>query len=307
MKYIVTGANGFVGSALVKELLSHSETEKVLCVDLARNIDRLPNNPKVEFVALSIEKIEKLPSLIGTDSYDIMFHFAWMGSAGPLRSDENVQTKNALWTVGCLRAATKMGVKKFIVAGSIMEFESYEAMYTQGTKPGLPYIYGVGKALAHELCKPIANSLGVSLVWSYITNTYGVGEKSPRFINSTLRKIIANEKLEFTAGTQNYDFIYISDVARAFYLLGIKGIANNGYVIGSGKAKPLKEFILEMIEANGPGNHPYFGDVPFTGINLPLEMFSTSQIEKDCGFKPTISFAEGTRMTMEWLKEEDSK
>lgn len=302
MKYIVTGANGFVGSNLVKELLSHSETEKIVCVDLSRNKERLPDNPKVEFITMSIADINKLPTYVKKNDIDVFFHFAWVGSAGPLRSNENVQTQNALWTVNCLRTASELGIKKFVVAGSIMEFEAHEAIYAQGTKPGLPYIYGVGKVLAHELCKPIANSLNIDLIWAYITNTYGVGEKSPRFINNTMRKIIHHERLEFTAGTQNYDFIYIDDVARAFYLLGSKGIANNGYIIGSGQAKPLKEFILEMVNANAPDNPPHFGDVPFTGTNLPLSVFSTEQIEKDCGFHAEISFAEGTKRTMEWLE-----
>jgi UDP-glucose 4-epimerase len=137
--------------------------------------------------------------------------------------DENVQVQNAMWTVACLRTAKAIGCKRFVCAGSIMEFEAHEAIYAQESKPGMPYLYGVGKVLAHELCKPIANQLGIDLVWAYITNAYGVGESSPRFINTTLRKINNYEKLEFTSGTQNYDFIYIDDVAEAFYLLGIKG------------------------------------------------------------------------------------
>ncbi|MFA6832857.1 MAG: NAD(P)-dependent oxidoreductase [Bacteroidaceae bacterium] len=306
MKYIVTGACGFVGSALVKELLSHNKTEKVLCIDKIKNESRIPNDPRIEFLSLSIDSIDSLTDLIHGETYDVFYHYAWVGSAGPLRMDEKVQTQNALWNVNCLREAKKVGCKKFVAAGSIMEFEVHAVMYAQGTKPGMAYIYGVGKVLAHELCKPIANELGIDLVWAYITNAYGVGESSPRFINTTMRKIIHGERLEFTAGTQNYDFLYIDDVARAFRLLGEKGKANRGYIIGSGNARPLKKFILEMTNSNCPDNPPHFGDVPFTGTNLPLETFSTKPIEEDCGFKSEISFAEGTRRTMEWLKETEN-
>ena len=305
MKYIVTGACGFVGSALVKELLSHNKTEKVLCIDKIKNESRIPNDPRIEFLSLSIDSIDSLTDLIHGETYDVFYHYAWVGSAGPLRMDEKVQTQNALWNVNCLREAKKVGCKKFVAAGSIMEFEVHAVMYAQGTKPGMAYIYGVGKVLAHELCKPIANELGIDLVWAYITNAYGVGESSPRFINTTMRKIIHGERLEFTAGTQNYDFLYIDDVARAFRLLGEKGKANRGYIIGSGNARPLKKFILEMTNSNCPDNPPHFGDVLFTGTNLPLETFSTKSIEEDCGFKPEISFAEGTRRTMEWLRKVD--
>ena len=140
-----------------------------------------------------------------------------------------------------------------------------------------------------------------------ITNTYGVGEVSPRFVNTTLRKIINSEPLRFTAATQNYDFVYVTDVAKAFYLIAKKGKPFCEYIIGSSSARPLKEFILEMQEELAPDNIPIFGDIPFTGTNMPLSVFDTSNTEEDCGFKAQISFAEGTRRTMEWLKTINSK
>ena len=301
MRAIVTGANGFVGSALVKKLIK--EGHEVLAIDISFAKPRFEPNKLVKTMELSIEKIASLKECVKHGEYDTFYHFAWLGSAGPLRSDEKVQTRNALWTVDCLRVAHELGCKKFICAGTIMEFEVHEVMYAQGTKPATPYIYGVGKVLAHELCKPLANELGIDLVWSYITNAYGVGENSPRFINTTLRKIIAKEPLEFTSGMQNYDFIYIDDVAEAFYLLGLKGKANKAYLIGSGDAKPLREFIKEMCEENSKDNPPLFGNVPFTGVNVPLETFSIKELVEDCGFKPKVSFKEGTRLTLEWLKE----
>ena len=302
MRAIVTGANGFVGSNLVKKLVKNNI--EVLAIDLSFNPSRLEENQLIEKVELSIDSIYSLKDKVNKE-YDLFYHFAWIGSAGPLRTDEKVQVQNAMWTVDCLRVAHEIRCKKFICAGTIMEYEVHAAMYAQGSKPSLPYIYGVGKVLAHELCKPIANQLGIDLVWAYITNAYGVGEKSPRFINTTLRKIINNEPLEFTAGTQNYDFVYIDDVANAFYLIGLHGKANKGYMIGSGNARPLREFIIEKCNANAGDNKPLFGNVPFTGVNVDIDTFNISEIVNDCGYKAEISFAEGTRRTIEWLKEVD--
>ena len=302
MRAIVTGANGFVGSNLVKKLIENNI--EVLAIDLSFDSSRLDDNKMIEKLELSIDDIESLKGKVNKE-YDMFYHFAWVGSAGHLRTDEKVQVQNAMWTVDCLRVAHEIGCKKFICAGTIMEYEVHAAMYAQESKPGMPYIYGVGKVLAHELCKPIANQLGIDLIWAYITNAYGVGEKSPRFINTTLRKIINNEPLEFTAGTQNYDFVYIDDVANAFYLIGLHGKANKGYMIGSGNARPLKEFIIEMCNANAGDNKPLFGNVPFTGVNVDIDTFEISELVNDCGFKPEVNFAEGTRRTINWLKEVD--
>ena len=164
------------------------------------------------------------------------------------------------------------------------------------------YIYGMGKHIAHCLCKSVAADIGIDLLWPMITNAYGEGEYSPRFINTTLRKIINNEPLQFTAATQNYDFVYVTDVARAFYLIAEKGKAFCEYMIGSGNARPLKEFILEMVSACDKSATPIFGNVPFTGTNMPITTFSISAIHNDCSFTPEVSFAEGTKRTMDWLK-----
>lgn len=108
-------------------------------------------------------------------------------------------------------------------------------------------------------------------------------------------------------GTQNYDFVYIDDVARAFYLIGKNGKPFNEYLIGSSNAKPLKEFLLEMKAAIAPDLDFIFGDIPFTGINLPLEKYDCSKTETDTGFKAKISFGEGCKKTMEWLKKVEAK
>ena len=59
----------------------------------------------------------------------------------------------------------------------------------------------------------------------------------------------------------------------------------------------------KLVAVVAPDAAPIFGDVPFTGVNMPLEAFDTTPIQEDCGFKTTVSFAEGTRRTMEWLKQ----
>lgn len=298
-KVIITGGNGFVGSNTVKYFLSQGI--KVLSVDLADKSSFEAEN--LTYLQCDVFNAEELKSKIPAGTYDTFVHFAWAGSAGTARVDYNLQMKNALMTVECLKVAKELGCTRFVCAGSIMEYEVEAAIHTQGSHPGMGYIYGMGKHIAHCMCKSVATNLEIELVWPMITNAYGVGELSPRFVNTTLRKIINGEPLQFTAATQNYDFVYVTDVARAFYLIAKNGKPFCEYMIGSGNAKPLKEFILEMQQALAPDAKPLFGDVPFTGTNMPLSTFSTDDTEKDTGFKAEVSFAEGTRMTMEWLKE----
>ena len=300
-KVIVTGANGFVGSALVKELVEQGI--EVIALDMEDHTENLPKSSKVTFYPFQLENSGEIEDIISDRDIDTFYHFAWVGSAGSARADTELQLKNAQWTVECLKAAKKIGCSRFVNAGSIMETETIKAVFNAGNKPGLGYIYGSGKLVAHTMCKSVAADIGIELVWAMITNAYGVGEKSPRMVNTTIQKCIRGESPQFTAGTQNYDFVYIDDVARAFRLIGEKGKPFCEYLIGSSQAKPLKEFLLEMKEAIAPDLDFVFGDIPFTGVNLSLEDFSCSKTEEDTGFKAEISFSEGCRRTRDWWME----
>lgn len=302
-KVIVTGANGFVGSNVVRELTNHGI--EVLAIDLPGNNANISDNPLVTFIGTDIFELQHNEDKIEKDKYDTFYHFAWVGSAGSARTDCKLQMKNSLCTVECIKIAKRLGCTRFICAGSIMEKEVISVLNASYNKPGMGYIYGIGKLTAHCMGKSVAAAEGIDLVWAIITNAYGEGEVSPRFINTTIRKIINREPLQFTSATQNYDFVHIEDVARAFRLIGENGKPFCEYVIGSGNARPLKEFITELKDTLSPDAELVFGDIPFTGINMPAEVFSTVDTENDCGFKAEISFSEGVKRTMNWLKEQE--
>lgn len=299
-KVIITGADGFVGSNTVQYFLSQGV--EVLALDIREKPRCLQICDGLTYKQCDISNIESMIDIVHHDYYDTFIHFAWAGSSGSERKDYNLQIENALNTVECMKVAKKLGCSRFVCAGSIMEYEVETVIHAQGSKPGMNYIYGMGKHIAHCMCKSVAVEIGIELIWPVITNAYGIGELSPRFVNTTLRKIINGETLQFTSAIQNYDFVYITDVAKAIYLIAKNGKPFYEYIIGSGNARPLKEFILEMQRECAPYAVPFFGDIPFTGIDMPLSTFDTSITEKECYFKAEVSFAEGTRKTMEWLK-----
>lgn len=299
-RVIITGADGFVGSNTVEYFLQ--KDVEVLAIDILGTPIRLREHPSMKYLSCDITNKAVIMGYVKKGYYDTFVHFAWAGSAGPQRVDAKLQIENAFSTLECMKTAKELGCKRFVCAGSIMEFEMEAAIHSQGCTPSTAYMYSLGKLTAHGLCKSLAKELDIELVWPIITNAYGVGEFSPRFVNSTIRKIINNGPLQFTAATQNYDFVYITDVAKAFYLISQNGKPFCEYIIGSGNARPLKEFILDMVKGCQAKQEPTFGDIPFTGVNLPLMVYDTSATKEDTGFEASVSFGEGTKMTMEWLK-----
>ncbi len=296
---IVTGANGFVGSALVRELLDNGM--EVYAAVHGGNRSNLPDAKGLHVVDFDLSDAARLTGKIPFGACDTLYDFAWDGSAGPKRADVGLQLDNVRWTVDALRVSKELGCDRFLHAGSIMEHETMAAGYRDGNRPGQGYIYGCGKVAAHIMCMAVAAEMGVDLVWPEITNAYGPGERSPRLVNTTIRKCIDGISPQFTSGTQNYDFVYIDDAARAFRLIGEHGEPFTEYLIGSSTARPLREFLMEMHDSIAPDLEFVFGDVPFTGVDLPLSYFDCSKTELDTGFRAQVSFAEGCRRTRDWI------
>ena len=77
-KAIVSGANGFVGSAVVKELISQGY--EVYALARENHYDQIPINEMVRIVPFSLENIEALGEVIPINEYEAFYHFAWNGS-----------------------------------------------------------------------------------------------------------------------------------------------------------------------------------------------------------------------------------
>lgn len=297
---IITGADGFIGSYTTNFFLDQGKS--VLALDVGTKPNRLSSHPKLQYMKCDISKTNEILDIIPQGAYDTFVHFAWKGSSGLDRNDYSLQIQNALDTVECLKVAKNLGCSRFVCAGSIMEYEIESVTHQQGSRPNMSYMYAMGKLIAHCMCKSVAADIGIDLLWPIVTNAYGVGEVSPRFVNTTLRKILGGESLKFTSATQCYDFVYVSDVARAFYAVAEKGTPFCEYMIGSGQARPLREFILEMLEVSKTKIKPQFGDIPYMGGIIPDSTYSIRDIKRDCGWIPKVTFAEGIQKTMDWLK-----
>ena len=123
-------------------------------------------------------------------------------------------------------------------------------------------------------------------------------------IYTAIRKIVHKEHCAFTAGYQTYDFIYITDAINAIIAVAEKGKPFNRYYIGSGEPKPLREFLLEMRDLVDPAAEIGLGDLPFKGVNVSYDQFDLKKVERDTGYVNQIPFAQGIKMTADYIREE---
>ena len=182
--------------------------------------------------------------------------------------------------------------------------ETYEYLQSDDIEPAGGYIYGTGKLAAHLMGETVAKINGIEFIPVIITNIFGVGEKSARMIYTCINKLVHKEHCSFTAGYQTYDFIYITDAINSIIAVAEKGKAFNRYYIGSGEPKPLREFLLEMRDIVDPEAELGLGDIPFKGVDISYDQFDLKKVELDTGYRNEVPFAEGIRMTAEYVRGE---
>lgn len=305
---IVTGATGFVGRWLIWELQRqdinvvavvrpNSSREKYITKDLGI----------IKIVECDMRELFKLPDYIGEMEDCAFFHLAWEGVYGPKRVDLQTQLNCVSASKSAVEVAAKLKCKRFIGLGSIMEKEAVAVAEADGAMPGMPYIYGEAKHMAHLLTKATAVETGIDHLWPVLTNPYGENDDSTRFVNATLRKIMNDEPLEFSAGTQIYDFIHIEDAVKAIVAVAKYGKPFHSYLIGSGKAAPLRQFVETIGQVVAPEKKLLFGSIPYSGVQLGEEIFSIESLTRDTGFSPKIEFGEGICRTMKWLREKEER
>lgn len=303
MRAIVTGATGFIGKWLVEELLSQQDEVIVIVKDKTK----VPKGWKgrVGVVEKPAERLMELDiSDFGGKPVDLFFHFAWAGVSGKEHEKVEIQLHNIEGAYCALKLAMHLRCARFINAGSIMEYEVMESVPCDREMPKRGDIYGTAKLAADFMAKIMAMQGNLIYINAVISNVFGVGENSGRFVNKTLRKMLKNEDIKLTDCTQLYDFIYISDAVKAIILAGKKGKSNSIYYIGNSRQYPLKRFVLQMKEILGSESNLLFGFADFKGISLSYDRFATNTLQQ-MGFKPEISFEQGIILTRNWILKSD--
>lgn len=300
-KVIVTGATGFIGTIFVENLCKKGIEVIALVRTSSINKNRLISCNNLRIIECDMSDICNLSKYIETKDVDVFFHLAWEGTAGERRSDYSLQLLNIEYTINALKIANAICCKKFVGVGSLMEFEVNYLM--ENDKQLFPNnIYSISKYTAHVMTKALSSELELDYIWTYITNAYGEYETSPRFFNTTVKKMINKEEMDFTLADNLYDFVHLEDVVNALYLIGKHGKNDSNYCIGSGKPEELKKYITKMRDCIDKDLDLNFGKVKASMIYLNKDVYSIEKTTNDTGYVPKIDFEEGLARVVNIIK-----
>ena len=299
-KILITGATGFLGRNILNRLVSQDNFIYVVFKPYSSNILKISKKENLKIIECDIKDYNKLNNIIN-DNIDVIYHFAWDGTQGIKRANINIQLNNIQACINIFNFAKENNCKKIIFPASIMEYEINDLMYND-VFININSLYSISKLSADYMLRTLCLNNGISFIRCLISNVYGVGEVSERFINKTIRKMLNNEPLSFTSGEQMYDFIYIDDAVNLIINLEEKGVSNKTYYIGSGKPRKLKEFIIEMKDCIDINITLGFGEIKDNINQLKYNEFDMKQTFIDTGYIIKNDFKTGIKKTIKYLR-----
>ncbi len=295
---VVTGAAGFIGSHMVDALLAGGYEVRALD-DLSsgrmENLKHHANNPKLTFETLDVRALPEKSRLFQGASF--VFHFAGIGDIVP-SVDQPVEylSVNIMGTVKTLEAARYARIKKFIYAASSSCYGATADVPTnEDAKIQPEYPYALSKYLGEQSVRhwnKVYNLLTVSI---RIFNAYGPRSRTTGAYGAVFKVFLA-QKLAgkpYTIvgdGTQMRDFVFVTDVARAFLSAAESDKAYEIYNLGAGKPQSVNR-LVELLGGEKVHIPKRPGEPDCTWADI-------SKIQKELQWRPQVSFEAGVAMML---------
>ena len=290
---VVTGGAGFIGSHMV-DLLVEQGFDVVVIDNLAtgrlENLAQHRSNPRVVVHRGDMRDLPADSALFRGAEY--VFHFGGIGDIVPsIERPLDYMRANVTGTLAVLEASRRAGVRKVVYAASSSCYGLATELPTSENAPIRPeYPYALSKYLGECAALHWGQVYRLPVISIRMFNVYGPRVRTTGAYGAVFGVFLA-QKLHgkpFTVvggGTQTRDFVYVTDVARAFLLAAESDSTGEVFNLGSGNPQSVNR-LVELLGGDVVHVPKRPGEPDCTWADI-------RKVQRDLGWKPTVSFEEG--------------
>lgn len=272
MNVLVTGGTGFLGSALINELVQHGDNVTALVRPDSIRLNNLKKFSGIKIIQTELHE----DFLLDDNNYDIFYHLAWEGE----RDNYCAQYKNIEIALNCIKYAAKYGCKRFICTGSQAEYGETDQIITEETPVNPVTSYGSAKVAAFYLSRDLARHYHMQYIWVRVFSVYGDNDNANTLYAQLSEAFRTSKKYTLsTDGKHIWNYLHKTDAARALRLLCSPNVGEGIYNLASKYSKPLCEYVDIMRQSIDPSAEIIFGNQK-SKINLNV---STDKLYKTIG------------------------
>lgn len=298
---LVSGASGFIGSHLCEFLIK--KNFKVVGIDnlinsSKKNLQNIIKNKNFVFYQKDINKINLNDKKLKKINY--IFHLCALADIVP-SIDNPIRYFNANvdTTLKLLELAKKVKIKKFIYAASSSCYGVIKTKkkISENYRCDPAYPYAWSKYIAEQAIKHWSKVYKIKYVSLRLFNVYGPRHRNNKQYGAVLGTFISQhlKNYPFTIvgdGSQTRDFVYVTDVVKAFWLASIKKITNKVFNVGYGKQITVNQ-LSKLIDNNN--KRVYLPFRPGEPKNIAC---NNNLIKKELNWKPEIKIEKGIKFVM---------
>jgi nucleoside-diphosphate-sugar epimerase len=293
---VLTGATGFIGSAVFAEL----NRRKIRVLVLLRpesDRSRLPQlAPENVFIFSKLNEPELVKKL-RAEQPAIFVHCAWRGVGGQERNAGFQLAENIPLTLASVELAKACGCTQWVGLGSQAEYGNANRILDEMSPTQPTTLYGKAKFTAGNESLALCAQKNLAGAWLRVFSTYGPGDHSHWMIPHVIREFLSGRAPQVTKCEQLWDYLFVADAARAIVSVA-DGKTSGIFNLGSGEARPLKK-IIETIRAELKTQvQPAYGAIPYRPDQVMHLQADIAKLRAATGWSPQVSLESGIRETV---------
>jgi nucleoside-diphosphate-sugar epimerase len=298
-RLLVTGAGGFLGSAVVKAAVAQGQDVVAVVRNHGSRLDSIAK--RISLHRLDLADSPAVASLLDEVRPEIVIHSAWEGVGGALRSGD-IQLDNIRTSVALVDAAIASGATKFVGIGSQAEYGRFDRRITESDLPQPTMLYGASKLAVNHLAAQRCREAGISFAWLRLFSLYGPGDNPNWLIPSAATSLVRGRPPQCTAGTQKWDYLHIDDAARGVLAAALTREASGVFNLSSGNPVAVRTIVEILRDIAAPGLDLRFGDIAFGPDQIMHLEGDNSRLREATGWSTRVPLGEGLAQVVDELR-----